>query len=347
MSTGQLTVPQAYQGGYQNASTPVVDLLASFGNDLMKQAVYDKESARQAKIDAKDAEEYDWKVADRKRLLRNRDTEDRFNTEVAKGQQVYGGIITDAFSPENANKISFSNDELAQARKVNFDPSKISDKNILEKLKAQEALSTYADNVPTELKETRADMLQRIADEVGTPTDDILKRVDTARAAEIAYAKEYNKELSKGDTKQEQLDKLTKEILDTNASIGAAEVTREKESSNRKDDGKSGKNDKSSNDSSIATSQKNFIASKDELASRIGITRGEVTDIVKRLESIGVKDNDDKSYILNSILDNNKGIFLILLEILILQPLKNMLLIIMHKRKNRLMKLSLTLQQLI
>ena len=307
MSTGQLTVPQAYQGGYQNASTPVVDLMSSFGNDLIKQAAYEKALAKQDIVDARDAEKYNWEVADRKRLLKNRETEDKFNTEVAKGQQVYGGIITDAFSPENANKISFSNDELAQARKVNFDPSKISNKNILEKLKAQEALSTYADNVPTELKETRADMLQRIADEVGTPTDDILKRVDTARAAEIAYAKEYNKQRNQGDTKQEQLDKIDEKLRDANVNLGKAVSNHDKELYDRNKTNKSTSSDKSSSDSSITSAQDNLLKAKDEIISKLFISTGDVNGVISRLDGLNIKDDNAKAYILKSIADKNKG----------------------------------------
>lgn len=306
MSTGQLTVPQAYQGGYQNASTPVVDLMTSFGNDLIKQVAYEKALAKQDIVDARDAEKYNWEVADRKRLLKNRETEDKFNTEVAKGQQVYGGIITDAFSPENANKISFSNDELAQARKVNFDPSKISNKNILEKLKAQEALSAYADNVPTELKETRADMLQRIADEVGTPTDDILKRVDTARAAEVAYAKEYNKQRNQGETKQEQLDKVDEKLRDANASLGKAESNFDEKSYDRTKP-KGNSSDKSSSDSSIASAQDNLLKAKEDVRSKWFITTGDVDGLISRLDGLNIKDDNAKAYILKNIADKNKG----------------------------------------
>lgn len=171
------------------------------------------EKARQIRAQQMLEEQFKWDQADQERKVLGQKTEDAFAATIAGGPQILGGIITNTIAPSDVNKLALTTTEQELVRKAGADTIKLNSQ-ILDKLKGQQALSDYVDNAPTAIRETEAELYQRASKElkdpitgkVLTPTRDIMKDVNTMKAAEIEAAKLYAK-TNKPSTTVSEIDK--------------------------------------------------------------------------------------------------------------------------------------------
>lgn len=175
-----------------SVQSPVLDFakeLRSFGSEMVSNAKAEEalkyQREREAIQDARVTDEYNRTLLDRK-------ANDAANAELAKGRQLYGGVLnTDALTAE-ANKNSFTPEELTKydMYKDSKTARAAGDTALADKMDWQTNLSNVADTLPgnNAVKESRVQMYEGIMDRLNKqglsipPT--VIASMDQARLAE-------------------------------------------------------------------------------------------------------------------------------------------------------------------
>lgn len=175
-----------------SVQSPVLDFakeLRSFGSEMVSNAKAEEalkhQREREAIQDARVTDEYNRTLLDRK-------ASDAANAELAKGRQLYGGVLnTDALTAE-ANKNSFTPEELTKydMYKDSKTARAAGDTALADKMDWQTNLSNVADTLPgnNAVKESRVQMYEGIMDRLnkqGLPIPPtVIASMDQARLAE-------------------------------------------------------------------------------------------------------------------------------------------------------------------
>lgn len=175
-----------------NLQSPALDFakeLRSFGSDLVSSAKAEEalkyQRDREAIQDARITDEYNRTLLDRK-------ASDAANAELAKGRQLYGGVLnTDALTAE-ANKNSFTPEELTKydMYKDSQTARAAGETALADKIDWQNNLSNVADKLPgnNAVKESRVQMYEGIMDRLnkqGLPIPPtVIASMDQARLFE-------------------------------------------------------------------------------------------------------------------------------------------------------------------
>ena len=175
-----------------SVQSPALDFakeLRSFGTDLISNAKAEEalkyQRDREAIQDARITDEYNRTLLDRK-------ASDAANAELAKGRQLYGGVLnTDALTAE-ANKNSFTPEEMTKydMYKDSKTARAAGDTALADKMDWQTNLSNVADTLPgnSAVKESRVQMYEGIMDRLnkqGLPIPPtVIASMDQARLAE-------------------------------------------------------------------------------------------------------------------------------------------------------------------
>ena len=175
-----------------SVQSPALDFakeLRSFGTDLISNAKAEEalkyQRDREAIQDARITDEYNRTLLDRK-------ANDAANAELAKGRQMYGGVLnTEALTAE-ANKNSFTPEEMTKydMYKDSKTARAAGDTALADKMDWQTNLSNVADTLPgnSAVKESRVQMYEGIMDRLnkqGLPIPPtVIASMDQARLAE-------------------------------------------------------------------------------------------------------------------------------------------------------------------
>ena len=175
-----------------SVQSPVLDFakeLRSFGSEMVSNAKAEEalkyQREREAIQDARVTDEYNRTLLDRK-------ANDAANAELAKGRQLYGGVLnTDALTAE-ANKNSFTPEEMTKYNmyKDSKTARAAGDTTLADKMDWQTNLSNVADTLPgnNAVKESRVQMYEGIMDRLnkqGLPIPPtVIASMDQARLAE-------------------------------------------------------------------------------------------------------------------------------------------------------------------
>ena len=157
-----------------SVQSPVLDFakeLRSFGSEMVSNAKAEEalkyQREREAIQDARVTDEYNRTLLDRK-------ASDAVNAELVKGRQLYGGVLnTDALTSE-ANKNSFTPEELTKydMYKDSKTARAAGDTALADKMDWQNNLSNVADTLPgnNAVKESRVQMYEGIMDRLNKQT---------------------------------------------------------------------------------------------------------------------------------------------------------------------------------
>ena len=175
-----------------SVQSPALDFakeLRSFGSEMVSNAKAEEalkyQREREAIQDARITDEYNRTLLDRK-------ASDAANAELAKGRQLYGGVLnTDALTAE-ANKNSFTPEEMTKydMYKDSKTARAAGDIALADKMDWQTNLSNVADTLPgnSAVKESRVQMYEGIMDRLnkqGLPIPPtVIASMDQARLAE-------------------------------------------------------------------------------------------------------------------------------------------------------------------
>jgi len=201
------TVPKINVSNLLNAGSSLAELFGSVRKDELANA---KMAEEQRRYD----EDRAWKLEDRERVAKERQAEDAYYGELAKGVQTKGGIYGDALAAE-ANKYALNPDEILRATLYKNDANSAraaGDSTLADKLAWQTRVS---DNVDSFMQsgvgeESRPEMYDRINSMVGSqglpiPKEAILsadqarlfEKTETEKAAKAL--KESKAEILKND----------------------------------------------------------------------------------------------------------------------------------------------------
>ena len=221
------TVPKINVSNLLNAGSSLADLFGSVRQDELANA---KMAEEQRRYD----EDRKWKLEDRERVAKERQAEDAYYGELAKGVQTKGGIYGDALAAE-ANKYALNPDEILRATLYKNDANAAraaGDSTLADKLAWQTRVS---DNVDSFMQsgvgeESRPEMYDRINSMVGSqglpiPKEAILsadqarlfEKTETEKAAKAL--KESKAEILKND--QANAWKLVNALGDTSTVLDA------------------------------------------------------------------------------------------------------------------------------
>lgn len=221
------TVPKINVSNLLNAGSSLADLFGSVRQDELANA---KMAEEQRRYD----EDRKWKLEDRERVAKERQAEDAYYGELAKGVQTKGGIYGDALAAE-ANKYALNPDEILRATLYKNDANAArvaGDSTLADKLAWQTKVS---DNVDSFMQsgvgeESRPEMYDRINSMVAgqglpIPKEAILS-ADQARLADKTATenaakalKESRAEILKND--QANAWKLVNALGDTSTVLDA------------------------------------------------------------------------------------------------------------------------------
>lgn len=175
----------AAQNRFSESLMDPINFLAKMNSDVLAQKKYEEEKAIRA-------EDRAWKLEDRNRVAKERQAEDAYYGELAKGVQTKGGIYGDALATE-ANKYALNPDEILRAALYKNDAEQAraaGDSVIADKLawqtKVSDDVSPFMQSGVGE--ESRVEMYDRINSKVGSqglpiPKEAIIS-ADQARLAE-------------------------------------------------------------------------------------------------------------------------------------------------------------------